>query len=114
MKNNKQLNDSDLNNIVDIIEFEKGKRIDSLAGAGDNLITKFAEAIANKLIGALLAISGFAAVLGLAQPGKVITSICAMLGWIPAAVALFMTIIVCIMDIEKEYKESKAKYEQGA
>ena len=102
------------NNIVDIIEFEKGKRIDSLAGAGDNLITKFAEAIANKLIGALLAVSGFAAVLGLAQPGKVITSICAMLGWIPAAVALFMTVIVCIMDIEKEYKESKNKYEQGA
>ena len=97
------------NNIVDIIEFEKGKRIDSLAGAGDNLITKFAEAIANKLIGVLLAVSGFAAVLGLNQPGEVITSICLMLGWIPAAVALFMLIVVLIMDIEKEYKESKAK-----
>ena len=102
------------NNIVDIIEYEKGARIDSLAGAGDNLITKFAEAIADKLIGALLAVSGFAAVLGLAQPSKVITSICAMLGWIPAAVALFMTVIVCIMDITKEYNEAKENYERRA
>ena len=101
------------NNIVDIIEYEKGKRIDSLAGAGDNLITKFAEAIANKLIGSLLAISGFVAALGLAQPGEVITSICAMLGWIPAAIAVFMTIVVCIMDITKEYNEAKASYEAG-
>ena len=101
------------NNIVDIIEYEKGKRIDSLAGAGDNLITKFAEAIANKLIGALLAISGFAAVLGLAQPTKVITSICAMLGWIPAAVGVFMLVMVCIMDITKEYNDAKAHYEQS-
>lgn len=100
------------NNIVDIIEFEQGKRIDSLAGAGDNLISKFAEAIANKLIGALLAVSGFAAVLGLAQPTKVVTSICAMLGWIPALIAVLMTIVVSIMDIMKEYNEAKANYEQ--
>ena len=102
------------NNIVDIIEFEKGKRIDSLAGAGDNLISKFAEAIANKLIGALLAVSGFAAVLGLSQPTEVITSICAMLGWIPALVALFMMIAVCIMDITKEYNQAKENYERRA
>ena len=78
------------------------------------MITKFAEAIADKLIGALLAVSGFAAVLGLAQPSRVITSICAMLGWIPAAVALFMTVIVCIMDITKEYNEAKENYERRA
>ena len=100
------------NNIVDIIEFEQGKRIDSLAGAGDNLISKFAEAIANKLIGALLAVSGFAAALGLAQPTKVISSICAMLGWIPAVIATFMLIVVCIMDITKEYNVAKANYEK--
>lgn len=101
------------NNIVDIIEYEQGRRIDSLAGSGDNLITKLAEAGASKMIGVLLGAAGFAAALGLNQPGQVITAINSMLGWIPALVAVFMTIIVVIMDIEKEYKEAKENYERG-
>ena len=101
------------NNIVDIIEYEQGRRIDSLAAAGDNLISKLGGAGASKFIGFLLGVAGFAAVNGLNQPKAVITSINSMLGWIPGLVALGMTIAVIIMDIEKEYKEAKQNYEQS-
>ena len=102
------------NNIVDIVEYKKEKRIDSLAGAGDNLVTKLADAGAQKFIGWFMQISGFVAALGLAQPKAVINAINMMLGLIPCGIAVFMTVVVCIMDIEKEYKESKAQYEQRA
>ena len=101
------------NNIVDIIEYEQNRRIDSLAAAGDNLISKMGEAGTQKAIGSILAAAGFVAALGLNQPEKVVPSINSMLGWIPALVAVFMTIIVVIMDINKEYSESKANYEKN-
>lgn len=101
------------NNIVDIIEYEQGRRIDSLAAAGDNLISKLGGAGASKFIGFLLGVAGFAAANGLNQPKAVTTSINSMLGWIPGLVALGMTIAVIIMDIEKEYKEAKQNYEQS-
>lgn len=102
------------NNIVDIIENKKGKRIDSLAGAGDNLITKLADAGAQRFIGYFLEISGFVAALGLAQPKAVINAINSMLGLIPGGIAVFMLIVVCIMDIDKEYKEAKKYHEEAS
>lgn len=102
------------NNIVDIIEYKNDKRIDSLAGAGDNLISKIAEAISSKTIGAILGSAGFAVGLGLSQPEKVFSSINMMLGIVPAVVAVFMTIAVSLMDINKEYKQAKANYENRA
>ena len=102
------------NNIVDIIDYTQGRRIDSLAAAGDNLVSKLGGAGTSKIIGSLLAVAGFSAALGLNQPAEVANTINLMLGFIPAGVAVFMTIVVCIMNIEKDYKEAKESYEQAA
>ena len=95
------------NNVVDIIENTKGKRIDSMTAAGDNLFTKLGEAVAKKLIGVFLTIAGFSASLGLNQPTSALTTIILMLGVVPCITSILSIVIVKIMDVDKELEESK-------
>ncbi len=95
------------NNITDIVEWKNGRRIDAMVAAGDNLASKLAEAGAVRLMTLALAVAGFDQTLELAQPETAISSICALLGWVPALVAVAMVVVLIFMDVEKETKEAR-------
>lgn len=99
------------NNISDIVEFKFGRRADSMVATCDNLITKLAEALAVKAMGILLDVAGMDAVLGANQPQSAINAICALLGWIPLIITIFMAIFAAKSDIVGEYNKEKEKYE---
>ncbi len=92
------------NNIADIIEFKNGRRIDSLVSTCDNLAAKLSKAGTNLLMTGALAAAGFNADLP-AQPDAAISTICALLGWVPCTVAVLMLIVVFFHPIEKETAE---------
>lgn len=96
------------NNISDIIEWQNGRRIDSLVSSGDNLASKLAEAGAIQLIAFSLKLAGFSEALKLNQTPQTIMMINSFLGWIPAIVIIVMILVVSKMDVAKEMKESKA------
>lgn len=89
------------NNIADLIEFKSGRRIDSMVSTGDNLASKLAKAGANLLLTSALAKAGFNAELP-QQPTTAINTINALLGWIPALLALVMLAIAYFHPIERE------------
>lgn len=91
------------NNIVDIIEWGSGRRIDSLVSTCDNLASKLAEAAANFIMTQFLAYSGFDATLE-AQPQSAERAICALLGWVPGLIAVAMLFIALRHPIEEETK----------
>ena len=95
------------NNITDIVEWKNGRRIDSMVAAGDNLMTKLAEAGAVQLMAIALASAGFDEALQMNQTPETIKTICALLGWVPFVISIVMLIVLIIMDIEKEMKESR-------
>ena len=96
------------NNIADIVEWKNdGRRIDSMVAAGDNLASKLAEALALQLMAIALAKAGFDESLLINQPAATLKTICALLGWVPFLICAGMLVVVCLMDIDKEYKESK-------
>lgn len=95
------------NNIADIVEWQSGRRIDSMVAAGDNLASKLAEALAVQLMSLALASAGFDESLLLNQTGETINTICALLGWVPCLVCVAMFIVLLFMDIDKEYREFK-------
>ncbi len=95
------------NNIVDIIENNNGKRIDSMAAAGDNLFTKMGEAACKKLMGVILSAAGFSAALGLNQPKTAINAIIIMIGIIPCIISILSIIVAYLIDVDKELEESK-------
>lgn len=94
------------NNIADIVEWKAGRRIDSMVSAGDNLASKLAEAGAVQLMAFALSSAGFDEALLMNQTQATLNTICALLGWVPAAITIVMLIILLIMDIEKEYSDS--------
>ena len=95
------------NNIADIIEWKNGRRIDSLVSTCDNLASKLSKAGANLLMTGALASAGFNAELDV-QPQAAIDTINALLGWVPALIAVAMLIIVACHPIEKEMKAMRA------
>lgn len=104
------------NNIADIVEWKNGRRIDSMVAAGDNLASKLAEALAVEVMGFALSAAGLDAVkeftklsemVSLPEYTSTIRMICALLGWVPFAIAVLMLLVLYKMDIEKEMKESR-------
>ena len=94
------------NNITDILAEQNGFRMDSMVGAGDNLITKLAEAGSSKIMTSALAAAGFVSTLKI-QPDSALTAIKLLLGWIPAVFAALMILVVLKLDCKKELEEVK-------
>ena len=97
------------NNVADIVEFKFGRRIDSMVSTCDNLVTKLAEAFAVWLMGIALSSAGYNAELGINQTVQTKTTICALLGWVPALICLAMAIFALKANVMKEYEEEKNK-----
>jgi sugar (glycoside-pentoside-hexuronide) transporter len=95
------------NNLVDIIEANSGRRIDSMIAAADGLISKLATAGATLLIAFMLANAGFNADLAVQTPAT-IGVINITLGWIPQIVTVIMLIAAFYIPIEKEYERAKS------
>ena len=89
------------NNIADLVEYQSGRRIDSLVSTCDNLAAKLSKAGTNLLMTGALAAAGFNADLP-AQPQTAVNTICDLLGWVPMLVAAVMLVVVCFHPIEKE------------
>ena len=96
------------NNITDILEYKNGFRMDSMVGAGDNLITKLAEAGSNKIMTVALAASGFIST-AVTQTESANKAIISLLGIIPGIFAIIMVIIIIFMDVNKELEQEKQK-----
>lgn len=92
------------NNIVDLIEWKDGRRLDSLVSTADNLAAKLATAGATLMITAALDANGFDAALTEQSPATIRT-ICAMLGWVPMIVCAVMLLVVCFLNIESDTKK---------
>ncbi len=91
------------NNIVDIIEWRDGRRLDSLVSTADNLASKLAVAGATQLIAVSMSIAGFDAEL-VSQPAQTLSTINALLGWVPMLVAVGMLVVVCFLNVEDDLK----------
>lgn len=98
------------NNIVDLIEWRDGRRLDSLVSTADNLASKLASAGASALITFSLGAAGYDGTLT-TQPIAAIHTIEAMLGWVPMIVSVLMFIVVLFLNIEKESKQMNAEKE---
>ena len=94
------------NNIVEIVEAKKGRRIDSMIATTDNLASKLAVAGATMLSTILLAGAGYDAELA-SQPASALNVIILMIGWAPAVVSVIMLVAAFFLPIEKEYAEAK-------
>ena len=101
------------NNIVDIIEWQSGRRLDSLVSTADNLASKLAVAGATQLVALSLSRNGFDATLTV-QPAGAIAAINAILGWIPMVVAAVMMVVIFFLNIEEDtQKMLEEKAAQG-
>ena len=99
------------NAISDIVEVENGRRLDTMVSTADNLVSKIAEAIVDKMFLVALAAVGFSAQLadqGLMQNAATQNMINALLGWIPGLVAVVMLLFAAGIDTQKEYNEAMA------
>jgi glycoside/pentoside/hexuronide:cation symporter, GPH family len=89
------------NNIVDIIEWQSGRRLDSMVSTADNLASKLAVAGATQLVAIALSVNGFNAALT-QQPVGAIHTINAILGWIPMVVAAVMMVVIFFLKIDED------------
>ena len=96
------------NNIADLIEWQSGRRIDSLVSTCDNLASKLSKAAANLMMTGALAHFGFNAELP-TQPQSAIDTICALLGWVPMIVAAVMLVVAFFHPIEREMAKMKGE-----
>ena len=96
------------NNLADLIEWKKGRRLDGLVATADNLAAKLGDAAATQLIAVSLHVTGFDANLA-AQPQAAIGAINAMLGWVPMLFGAALIVVVWFLDIEKEMKKMDAE-----
>ena len=97
------------NNIADILAVQNNRRMDSLVGGGDNLISKLAEALAVSMMTGALTSAGYDVALGLNQTPATISTIIALLGWVPMLVAVVTLITAMFIDTKKELEEVKAQ-----
>jgi len=91
------------NNIVDIIEWKSGRRLDSMVSTADNFASKLAMAGAAQVITLLLASAGYNADLA-SQGERVIGAINFMLGWLPEAVSAVMLLTAVFIPIEEDMR----------
>ena len=96
------------NNIADLIEWQSGRRIDSLVSTGDNLAAKLAQAGATQLLTLSLHVAGFNEALPV-QPDATISTINALLGWVPTVVTLLMLVVLFAMNIERDMSKMNAE-----
>jgi sugar (glycoside-pentoside-hexuronide) transporter len=101
------------NNIVDLIEWKDGRRLDSMVSTADGLASKLATAGATQFIAVLLSVNGFNAALA-AQPQSAVNTIILLLGWVPFVVSVIMLAVVLLMDIEKELVKMREEKLQAA
>jgi GPH family glycoside/pentoside/hexuronide:cation symporter len=99
---------TNINNIVDIIEWKDGRRIDTMVSTAGGLASKIASACATQLIAVFLSVAGFDSNAA-TQPDKVIGSINILLGWAPFIVGIALLIVVAFLDVEKEQKKMVAE-----
>ncbi len=92
------------NNIVDIIEWKNGHRLDSMVSTADNLASKLAVAGATQLITVSMFLSGFNVDVK-EQSTATINTINAMIGWVPMIVAALMYEVLLFLNVEKDTKE---------
>ena len=105
------------NNIVDLIEWKSGRRLDSLVSTADNLASKLAVAGATWLLTAALSAQRVRREAGRAAGTAAINTVNAALGWVPMLVAVVMLVVVMVnMNIENDTKkmleEKKARLEK--
>ncbi len=91
--------------IVDLIELQEGRRLDSMVSTADNLASKLASAGATQLIAISLASAGFDSTLNGAQPETAINMINYMLGWVPFLLSIGMLALVYFFHIDKDMKQ---------
>lgn len=96
------------NNITDILEYQNGFRMDSMVGAGDNLISKLAEAGSNKIMTASLAAAGFISTAAV-QSETAVKAITSLMGIVPAIFSIASIVVIIMMDVNKELAKEKAK-----
>lgn len=89
------------NNIVDVIEWKRGQRLDNMVSTADNLAAKLATAGASLLITFSMEKAGFSVDLP-AQPDSVISVINALLSVVPMAVCLLMLLVVIFLRLDKD------------
>ncbi len=99
------------NNIVDVIEWQGGRRLDSLVSTADNLTSKLAVALATQLIAISLASSGFNAAVKV-QSTQAITTINALLGWVPMLLAVLMLVVVSFLNIDDDMKKMQCEKQE--
>ncbi|MEG1181467.1 MAG: glycoside-pentoside-hexuronide (GPH):cation symporter, partial [Oscillospiraceae bacterium] len=100
------------NNIVDLIEWNDGRRLDSIVSTADNLASKLATAGATLMITSALSFNGFDAELEV-LPAAAVNTINAFLGWVPMLIAVVMLVIVCYLNIDKDMKKMNDEKKQG-
>jgi len=96
------------NSIVDIIEADNGRRIDSMVATTDNLASKLATSGAMLLMTMLLSKAGYNADLAV-QPDGVINVICFLIGWVTMITSVVMLVATYFLPIEKEFAEAVKK-----
>ncbi len=89
------------NNIADLVEYQHGRRIDSLVSTFDNLGAKLSKAGTSLAMTGALAAAGFVEQAA-EQPQAAIDTICALLGWVPMLVAAVMLVVVWFHPIQQE------------
>ena len=97
------------NSVADILAVQNNRRMDSLVAGGDNLISKFAEAIAVSMMTSSLTSAGYDVALGLNQTPATINTIIALLGWVPMLVAVATLVTAFFIDTRKELEQVKAQ-----
>lgn len=100
------------NNIADIVEMQSGRRMDAMVANGDNLVSKLSQAGATQLCAFALSAAGFSESLKMNQTPATLSTITALLGWVPLLVNIAMLIVLMMMNIEKETEAVRKEWEK--
>lgn len=95
--------------IADIVELKCKRRADSIVSSCENLLLKLTEAFGQWAITFFLALAGFNANLGLAQPTSAIYVIYAILGIIPFVICIGSICFVSKLNPNEEYNKLRMK-----
>ena len=99
------------NNISDIVEMQSGRRMDAMVANGDNLVSKLAQAAATQIMAFALAAAGFSESLKMDQTPATISTIVALLGWVPLVITIVKLIVIIFIDIDGETENARREWE---